>query len=62
MIKRKWSILLSLIIIAIGFYLTLGPKPLARDVNNSFLELSDMSKPLWTMKMTICTRQQIERK
>ena len=42
--KRKWSILILLIIIAIGFYLTQGPKPLARDLNDSFLKLSDMTE------------------
>ena len=42
--KRKWSILILLIIIAIGFYLTQGPKPLARDLKNSFLELSEMTE------------------
>lgn len=42
--KRKWSILILLIIIAIGFYLTQGPKPLAQDLNDSFLKLSDMTE------------------
>ncbi|MEK4128242.1 hypothetical protein NYE67_00940 [Solibacillus sp. FSL W8-0474] len=42
--KRKWGILVLLIIIAISFYLTQGPKPLARDLKNSFLELSEMTE------------------
>ncbi|MEK4387893.1 hypothetical protein MKZ25_19365 [Solibacillus sp. FSL W7-1464] len=41
--KRIWFILLSLIIIAIGFYITLAPKPLARDVDISLLGPSDMT-------------------